>query len=70
MAAVIFLGERFTLVNALGLFILICGVALFNVMKYRKLRMGEMLSAAAAPGGREHEPPIRRTPAVSLLVRT
>lgn len=68
MAAVLFLGERFTLVNALGLLILICGVGLFNFIKYRKLRAGELPSAAAAPGGREHEPPSRRPPPLHMLV--
>ena len=37
-SAVAFLGERFTAVNALGLCILILGVALFNWTKYRKLK--------------------------------
>ncbi|KAL6768099.1 hypothetical protein ACKKBF_B37790 [Auxenochlorella protothecoides x Auxenochlorella symbiontica] len=37
-AAVLFLGERFTPVNAAGLVVLIIGVTLFNWQKYRKLR--------------------------------
>lgn len=40
-AAVLFLGETFTAVNALGLVVLIAGVALFNWQKYRKLREQE-----------------------------
>ena len=41
-AAVIFLHERFTLVNALGLVVLVLGVVLFNYIKYQKLRQGEI----------------------------
>lgn len=41
-AAVIFLHERFTVVNALGLVVLILGVVLFNYLKYMKLRQGEI----------------------------
>lgn len=53
-AAVIFLGENFTWINALGLLVLILGVVLFNWMKYRKLK--QQLAAApvatAVPGGK------------------
>ena len=42
MAAVIFLGEDFYLVNAGGLAILIMGVAYFNYHKYRKMAVGEI----------------------------
>ena len=38
VSAVLFLGERFTAVNALGLVILILGVVLFNWTKYRRLK--------------------------------
>lgn len=41
-AAVLFLGETFTLVNAAGLVVLIAGVALFNWQKYKKLREQEL----------------------------
>lgn len=40
-AAVLFLHEQFTLVNSLGLLVLIAGVVLFNALKYQKLRHGE-----------------------------
>ena len=57
MAAVIFLGETFTPVNALGLCILILGVALFNYIKYKKLRAGESTVGAVSPrGDRAHDP--------------
>ena len=42
MAAVIFLGEDFYLINAGGLAILIMGVAYFNYHKYRKMAVGEI----------------------------
>lgn len=41
-AAVLFLHERFTLVNAAGLVVLIVGVVLFNYLKYQKLKQGEL----------------------------
>lgn len=37
-AAVIFLHEEFTLINASGLIVLVAGVVLFNYLKYQKLR--------------------------------
>ena len=42
MAAVTFLGERFTVINGVGLCILIAGVVLFNFLKYRKIKAGEV----------------------------
>lgn len=42
MAAVAFLGERFTAINGVGLCILIAGVVLFNFLKYRKIKAGEI----------------------------
>ena len=53
MAAVTFLGERFTLINAVGLCILIAGVVLFNFLKYRKIRAGELAV---------HSSPVRKAP--------
>ena len=47
LAAVAFLGEDFTAVNAAGLAVLIAGVALFNYTKYRKIAAGgEALESA------------------------
>ncbi len=42
MAAVAFLGERFTVINGVGLCILIAGVVLFNFLKWRKIKAGEI----------------------------
>ena len=53
MAAVAFLGERFTVINAVGLCILIAGVVLFNYLKYRKMKAGELAV---------HPPPVRKAP--------
>ena len=39
-AAVLFLHEKFTVVNAMGLLVLILGVMLFNYLKYMKMRQG------------------------------
>lgn len=39
-AAVVFLGESFSRINALGLCVLVAGVALFNYSKYRKIASG------------------------------
>lgn len=36
MAAVMFLGEDFSFINGIGLVVLICGVAVFNLTKYHK----------------------------------
>lgn len=47
VAAVIFLGESFSITNGVGLFVLICGVALFNVNKYRKMLSGQAKGAPA-----------------------
>ena len=49
MAAVAFLGERFTVINGVGLCILIAGVVLFNFLKYRKIRAGEVAVHTATP---------------------
>jgi solute carrier family 35, member C2 len=46
LAAVTFLGEAFTAINAAGLAVLIAGVALFNYTKYRKA-----MAATNAGGG-------------------
>ena len=71
MAAVAFLGERFTVINAVGLCILIAGVVLFNYLKYRKIRAGELAvhspSARKAPAALS---PRRQADAAHLLVRT
>ena len=36
MAAVMFLGEDFTLINAMGLMVLVSGVIFFNYFRYQK----------------------------------
>lgn len=54
-SAVVFLGERFTAINVLGLVILILGVVLFNWTKYRRLK--EDLPATEA--SKAHPVPIR-----------
>jgi len=41
-AAVLFLHEEFTAINAIGLGVLVAGVVLFNYLKYQKLRQGEI----------------------------
>lgn len=38
LAAVLFFGEDFGPVNAAGLFILITGVSLYNMYKYKKVK--------------------------------
>ena len=43
----IFLGESFSVTNGVGLFVLICGVVLFNVNKYRKMLSGQAKGAPA-----------------------
>ena len=48
LAAVLFLGEHLTYVNCIGLVVLVLGVALFNYTKYRKVIMGQAVSAPAA----------------------
>ena len=52
LAAVLFLGEHLTYVNCIGLVVLVLGVALFNYTKYRKVIMGQVVSARAPP---DHE---------------
>ena len=47
LAAVLFLGEHLTYVNCIGLVVLVMGVALFNYTKYRKVIMGQVVSARA-----------------------
>ena len=48
-AAVVFLHEPFTVINALGLVVLLIGVILFNFMKYKKLREGEIQPLSLTP---------------------
>lgn len=50
-AAVLFLHEPFTLINALGLVVLLMGVILFNYMKYQKIRHGEIKAVPMTPHG-------------------
>lgn len=48
MAAVLFLGEEFYFINALGLGVLIMGVFWFNYLKYKKLAAGEIKASKSA----------------------
>ena len=48
MAAVLFLGEEFYLINALGLGVLIMGVFWFNYLKYKKVAAGEIKPSKSA----------------------
>lgn len=48
MAAVVFLGEDFYLINALGLGVLIMGVFWFNYLKYKKVAAGEIKASKSA----------------------
>jgi multidrug transporter EmrE-like cation transporter len=48
LAAVAFLGESFSRVNAAGLAVLVAGVALFNYDKYRKVAAEQRAAALAA----------------------
>lgn len=48
MAAVMFLGEDFYLINALGLGVLIMGVFWFNYLKYKKVAAGEIKASKSA----------------------
>ena len=45
LAAVVFLDESFSVVNGVGLGVLIAGVALFNWTKYRKMATGQAKGA-------------------------
>lgn len=50
-AAVVFLGESFSRINALGLCVLVAGVALFNYSKYRKIASGQARTGKPSPFG-------------------
>ena len=55
LAAVLFLGEHFSEVNAVGLCVLILGVVLFNVTKYRKMKRPTLERVSAkSPAGHGH----------------
>jgi solute carrier family 35 protein C2 len=56
-AAVIFLHESFTFINAMGLVVLIAGVVLFNWLKYNKLRQGEIIPVVVEDS-RHHQRPL------------
>ena len=49
-AAVLFLHEPFTVVNAMGLVVLVAGVLLFNWIKYQKMRQGEIKPVVVEDG--------------------
>jgi len=56
-AAVLFLHESFTLVNAMGLIVLVAGVVLFNWLKYKKLKQGEIIPVVV-DDSRHHQRPV------------
>lgn len=47
----VFLGESFSRINALGLCVLVAGVALFNYSKYRKIASGQARTGKPSPSG-------------------
>jgi solute carrier family 35 protein C2 len=73
MAAVAFLGESFSAVNALGLAVLVAGVFLFNWTKYRKIARGQARGGKPAPDAgaahREDGEPAADEEAVRLMPR-
>ena len=48
VAAVLFLGEEFYLINAMGLAVLVMGVFWFNYTKYKKVAAGEIKPSKSA----------------------
>ena len=48
MAAVLFLGEEFHLINGFGLAVLVMGVFWFNYTKYKKVAAGEIKPSKSA----------------------
>jgi solute carrier family 35 protein C2 len=71
-AAVLFLGEAFTWINALGLLVLILGVVLFNWLKWKKLKAELAADVAvakldAAEGGGGGELELSRTSSAEEL---
>jgi len=73
MAAVAFLGESFSAVNALGLAVLVAGVFLFNWTKYRKIARGQARGGKpardAGAAHREDGEPAADEEAVRLMPR-
>ena len=73
-AAVIFLHEKFTLINAIGLVVLIAGVVLFNYFKYQKMKarslepiqFQEMTKAESRLGNDVERGPLLGSPYISL----
>ena len=57
-AAVLFLHESFTMINAMGLLVLIAGVVLFNWLKYMKLKQGEIIPVVVEDSRHHHERPM------------
>ena len=53
LAAVTFLGESFSVVNGVGLGVLIAGVALFNWTKYQKMASGQAKGATRLPPAKD-----------------
>ena len=66
LAAVAFLGESFSKINAAGLAVLVAGVALFNWTKYRKVaaEQREAAEAAAEAAEKAEEEAARRASSV------
>lgn len=48
VAAVLFLGEEFYLINGMGLAVLVMGVFWFNYTKYKKVAAGEIKPSKSA----------------------
>jgi solute carrier family 35 protein C2 len=70
-AAVVFLHERFTAVNAMGLLVLVAGVVLFNWQKYQKLRHGEIrVLPTDGQAARDKGGPAPSLPALQLTRQT
>ncbi|DBA91746.1 hypothetical protein WJX77_007198 [Trebouxia sp. C0004] len=64
VAAVLFLGEEFYLINGMGLAVLVMGVFWFNYTKYKKVAAGEIKPSKSAnlePWKEEDTPDVDRT---------
>lgn len=58
LCSVIIFGDEFHFINGMGLFVLLCGVALFNYIKLTKLKAGKIraqpIRTTTSPGHHEH----------------
>lgn len=55
-AAVLFLHERFTPINGIGLLVLIAGVVMFNYIKYQKLKQVQVITVVHEESSRMEAP--------------